>query len=74
MALNKATIAAELVQMFTKMMASRADQPEALLEAANAMADVLINAIKSASVVYTTGLVAPSTGGPVTGLFTHTIE
>lgn len=37
------------------------------------IAQACIDEIKEAKIIYTTGLIAPSGGGPVTGEFTHTI-
>ncbi|MEG1554588.1 MAG: hypothetical protein RRZ64_08530 [Rikenellaceae bacterium] len=38
------------------------------------LADAVIDAIKSMKITYTTGLSAPPTGGPVTGVFNYTIK
>ncbi|QYS86303.1 hypothetical protein JJC03_15460 [Flavobacterium oreochromis] len=40
---------------------------------ASKLAKAIIEEIKEAKINYTTGLVAPSGGGPVTGTITHTI-
>ena len=40
---------------------------------ADKLADAIINAIKSQQITYSAGLVAPSMGGPVTGMFNYTI-
>lgn len=38
------------------------------------IAQAVVDEIKQAKVNYTTGLIAPSGGGPVTGVITHTIS
>lgn len=47
---------------------------DALDKVADKIADAVVNAIKSATITYTSGLVAPSMGGPVTGKFECTIS
>ena len=75
MPLVKATIKSELKSAFTAVMdQSDDDRAGALDKVADKLADAIINAIKSQLITYSAGLVAPPTGGPVTGVFNYTIE
>lgn len=70
MALVKATIKSQIEKAFTEVMNDHSDDREgAISRVADILADAVMNAIKSATVVYTTGLIAPPTGGAVTGVF-----
>lgn len=70
MALVKATIKAEVKTAFAQVMKDEGDRNEAIDRMADTIADAVMNAIKSVTVVYTSGLVAPPAGGAVTGTFT----
>ena len=75
MPLVKATIKSEVKEAFTAVMNQQGDDREGALDkVADKLADAIINAIKSQQITYTAGLVAPSTGGPVTGAFNCTIS
>ena len=74
MTLVKATIKASVKTAFTEVMNQEDDRAGALDKVADALADAGIAAIKSATITYTAGLVAPPSGGPVTGTFGCTIE
>ena len=56
------------------MMNQEDDRDAALDRVADRLADAVMAAIKSVAINYTTGLVAPPSGGPVTGVFSCTIE
>lgn len=74
MPLVKATIKSEVKEAFTAVMNQNDDNRSGALDkVADKLADAIINAIKSQQITYSTGLVAPSTGGPVTGVFNYTI-
>lgn len=75
MALVKNTIKKGIKDAFTSVMdQADADREGALDKVADKIADTVIEAIKSVQITYTTGLVAPPTGGAVTGKFTYTIS
>jgi hypothetical protein len=70
--LVKASIQSEIKSAFTDVMNQEDDKREdALNKVAEKLADAVINAIKSAQITYTAGLVSPM--GPVTGMFNYTI-
>jgi len=73
MALVKGTLEADLLAAFKEQMAKTNNPEEAFKVLASNMATAIDKYIKTATIVYTVGLVAPPTGGPVTGVFTHTI-
>ncbi len=75
MPLVKATIKSEVKDAFTAVMNQKDDDREGALDkVADKLADAIINAIKSQQITYTSGLVAPSMGGPVTGAFNYVIS
>ena len=69
MPLNKAQLESELIQILSD------PQTESNV---SAVAAAIVNAVdvyvKQALIVYTGGLVAPSGGGPVTGIFNGNLE
>ncbi len=68
MALNKATIKQEVEAAFTQVMNDQSsDRTGTLSRVADSLADAIVNAIKSAEIVYDAGLTSPT--GPVTGTF-----
>ena len=68
--LVKETIKGEVKAAFTAVM-NQADvkREDALDKVVDKIADAVINAIKSVTIAYTAGLVAPPMGGAVTGTF-----
>ena len=74
MALSKATIKGEIKSAFTAVMEQEQNRDGAIDTVADKIATAVINAIKSATITYTTGLVAPTGGGPVTGAFGNIIS
>lgn len=73
MALNEATIKAGVKDAFTAVMNQEEDREGALDKLSSQIAKTIVAAIKSAEVTYVSGLVAPPSGGPVTGKLIHTI-
>lgn len=73
MPLVKESIKAEVKDAFVSVMKQEENRTDALDKVADKIADAVINAIKSMQITYSTGLVAPPMGGPVTGVFTCTI-
>lgn len=68
--LDKATIQAEVKSAFTAVMNDTSNDREGAIDTmASRIADAVIGAIRSAEIVYTSGLAAPPGGGPVTGTF-----
>ena len=74
MALEKTTIKEGIAAAFTQVMNQESDREEAIDKVADKIADTVISAIRSAEIIYTSGLVAPTGGGPVTGTLNHTIK
>lgn len=71
--LVKQTIKSEIKSAFTEVMnQANDDRDGALYKVSDKLADAIINAIKSATITYTTGLVTSM--GPVTGTFGNTIS
>lgn len=75
MPLVKTTIQKAIKGSFEAVMNQADDKREEALDTLSGqLADAVINAIKSVTITYSTGLVAPPAGGPVTGTFTCTIS
>lgn len=74
MPLVKATIKAGIKSAFTEVMNQEEGREDALDTLADKIAATVVDAIKSAQITYTAGLVAPAMGGPVTGIFNCTIS
>lgn len=69
MALNKVALEIELKQILSN------PQTESNVAAvAAAIANAVDVYVKTATIVYTSGLIAPSGGGPVTGVFTGNLQ
>lgn len=47
-----------------------ANPSQSQVDASTRLANAIINTVKSMTMTYTTGLIAPSGGGPVTGVLT----
>lgn len=73
MALVKETIKVGIKSAFTDVMNQGENREDALDKVADKIASAVIDAIKSAEIMYTTGLIAPPMGGPLTGTFECTI-
>lgn len=71
--LVKNTIKAAVKEAFTAVMSQEENRADALDKVADKLATAIVDAIKSMEITYSTGLVAPPSGGPVTGMFTCTI-
>lgn len=71
--LVKETIKAGIYTAFTEVMDQEEGREKALDTLAGKIADAVIEAVKSAQISYTAGLIAPAMGGPVTGTFQYTI-
>jgi len=74
MPLVEATIKAGIKSAFTEVMNQKEGREDALDKLADKIAATVVDAIKSAQITYTAGLVAPAMGGPVTGTFQCTIS
>lgn len=71
MALNTPQLQEDIVTIVTDM---RTRTEVSDTEFANRLATAIETYVKTATIVYTTGLVAPSGGGAVTGTFTGQLE
>lgn len=71
MALNTPQLQADIVTIVTDMR-TRTEVSDS--EFANRLATVIETYVKTATIIYTTGLIAPTGGGPVTGTFTGQLE
>ena len=69
LAVSSAAISEGLSQIESGLDTVESSREDALDKVADKIADAMMNAIKSATITYTTGLVAPAAGGPVTGKF-----
>jgi hypothetical protein len=69
MPLNKAQLEAKFIQILSD---PKTESNVATVSAA--LADAVDEYVKGALIVYTSGLVAPSGGGPVTGTFVGNLE
>lgn len=74
MPLATAVLKTALINAFTANLPGiTPDQATALDTTCGAVANALEAYVKTATITYTAGLVAPGGGGPVTGVFTNTI-
>lgn len=74
MALVKTAIKEAAKAAFTQVMNQEDDREGAIDKVADSLAQTIIAAIQSATITYTGGLIAPPSGGPVTGAFECTIS
>jgi hypothetical protein len=71
MAMSQPTLKAAIKAAFVANIPSpTSEQIEAFDSTAGAIATAVIDCIESATLTYTIGLIAPSGGGPVTGVMT----
>lgn len=71
MALDKVTLKNGIKALLTDMETKTEDAKE---DFASELADLIDAYVKGIQITYTTGLVAPPTGGPVTGAFNYTVQ
>jgi hypothetical protein len=71
--LDKSALSSSIKQAFLDQRSKESDPETAAEDLAGKIATAVEAYVKSLTVVYTAGLVAPSGGGPVTGTLTHTI-
>ncbi len=77
MALNKTLLKNELKTGLRQIFAnpSTTNNSDAVADAmAQLLSDKIDDFVKEASIIYTTGLIAPSSGGTVTGAFEGNLE
>lgn len=74
MALVHDDIKNNIVAAFKAVMDQEEDREAAIDTVADKLAKAVEDAIKSATIMYTSGLVAPTGGGPVTGTFEGKLE
>ena len=73
--LDENKIKEDIAQAFTQVMHEASDDREgAIRRVAAQLAQAVVEAIRSAEVVYTSGLVAPAGGGAVTGKFEGSLK
>ena len=75
MALNKKTLENEIVSILRDLLERddgelKKEQQNPTVEFAAKLSNAIDDYVKNAEINYTSGLVAPSSGGPVTGSFT----
>ena len=70
--LVESKIAADIKSAFELVMLEEEDRDKAINLLSASLANVIVNAIKSSTVIYEGGLTSPS--GPVTGIFNSTIK
>ena len=71
MALDKDRLKAKIKQLLEDMMTRENDSID---EFADRLAQAVVDEVKEATIVYQTGLVAPSGGGAVTGTFNGNLQ
>lgn len=72
MAMVKAAIKAEIKSAYTQVMNDTDDREASIDKVSDVLADAVINAVKSITITYVSGLTTAM--GPVTGTFQFTIE
>lgn len=65
--LNKNNIKSDIIEAINSVKDQETDRDQAINTFADKLADSIINAIRSSTIEYLTGLTSPS--GPVTGIF-----
>lgn len=65
--LNKNNIKRDIIEAMNSVKGQETDRDQAINTFADKLADPIINAIRSSTIEYLTGLTSPS--GPVTGIF-----
>lgn len=73
MALNIERLKGKIKAAYQAEQTEEVDHNASLDRIAQKLSEAVIEEIKEAQIQYSTGLVAPSGGGPVTGSMTHTI-
>lgn len=71
MALDKVQLKQGIKNLLTEMETRSEDAKD---DFAEELANLIDGYVRSIEIIYTTGLVAPPTGGPVTGLFEYEIQ
>lgn len=74
MALSKDRLKVKIKQAFEAEQTEEVDHNASLERISDKLAQAIIDEIKLLNINYTTGLIAPSGGGPVTGVITHTVS
>ena len=75
MALNTTSLSSALQSAFlANLGAATAEQTTQIQNMSNSIASAIQAFVESATITYSTGLIAPAGGGPVTGLFGSTIS
>lgn len=72
MAMEKAAIKAEIKSAYMKVMNDTEGREASIDKVSDVLADAVMNAVKSITITYVSGLTSPM--GPVTGTFQFTIE
>jgi hypothetical protein len=74
MSLNKAQLETDLGSLFDDTLADQGSAANSKEVFVTRLADIIDGYVKSAKVVYSGGLIAPTGGGAVTGTINHTIQ
>ncbi len=74
MSLSKNRLKVKIIAAFEAEQTEEVDHNASLERISEALAQAMIDEIKLLTINYTTGLVAPSGGGPVTGTLIYTIS
>lgn len=73
MAMNATTLANSMKSAYDTAYTNTNDHDAALTALCGSIATAIITCVEEATITYTTGLIAPSGGGDVTGVFGNTI-
>lgn len=74
MALNKSSLQSAIKSAYKNMKDSDGDEEATLDTLSGKLAEAIDTYVKAATIVYSTGLIAPPGGGPVTGAFTGQLQ
>lgn len=74
MSLNKSSLQSAIKSAFKNMKDSDGDEEATLDTLSGKLAEAIDTYVKSATIMYTSGLVAPPNGGPVTGAFNGMLQ
>lgn len=70
MPLNKDRLKNKLLKIFDECRKDTGNGDESKEKFADLLADAILEEVQELTITYTTGLIAPSSGGPVTGVLT----
>ncbi len=72
--INKAELRADIKQALDQNSDVEINPARGREQTANELADAIVKQLLKIQITYTSGLVSPPSGGPVTGILNHTVS